>query len=109
MRGVENAGGGISASWLRRIQDFDLSPNSPLNDPFSKFTSDDPREFPASAFLANSPAGEFAVCLRHVSVAEVFFFAQLTFNDIQILFGLSLDQMAVSVLRQVFERAARTR
>ena len=71
MRGVENAGGGICSllaaenlpdSVRRRIQDFDLSPNSPLNDPFSKFTSDDPREFPASAFLANSPAGGFAAC-----------------------------------------------
>ena len=149
----------------RRIQDFDLSPNSPLNDPFSKFTSDDPREFPASAFLANSPAGEFAaslpksgpqgdrhyccnwgrsemiatqhavvqakayintsmrrtanvaklalrdapIALRSISFAKISFSAQFTFYNIQIFFGFSLNQVAVSVLRQVFERAAPAR
>ncbi len=30
---------------------FDLSPNSPLNSSFSKFSSDDPREFPAISEL----------------------------------------------------------
>jgi hypothetical protein len=30
--------------------------NSPLNSSFSKFSSDDPREFPAIGVFANSPA-----------------------------------------------------
>ena len=135
----------------RRIQDFDLSPNSPLNDPFSKFTSDDPGEFAASlpksgpqgdrhyccnwgrsemiatqhavvqakayintsmrrtANVAKLALRDAPIALRSISVAKISFSAQLTFYNIQIFFGLSLNQVAVSVLRQVFERAAPAR
>ncbi|MGE4446452.1 MAG: hypothetical protein AB7C92_07370 [Synergistaceae bacterium] len=41
---------------------YDLGANSPLNDLFSKFTSDDSREFPATGTVANSPADEFSAC-----------------------------------------------
>ena len=51
---------------------FDSSPNSPLNDLFSKFTSDDPREFPATGVVANPPAD--ALAASHVKSAPRFRF-----------------------------------
>ena len=35
---------------------YDLGANPPLSGSFSKFTSDDSREFPATGVVANSPA-----------------------------------------------------
>jgi hypothetical protein len=59
----------------RRIQALSFCSNSPLNGPFSKFPSDDPREFPATGVVANSLADDLTASLA--KSAPLF----LGFND----------------------------